>query len=61
MKFSNPALKALISGYTRESGVRSLDRALGQVMRNIAMKVAMEEAYEAEEEKAHAFTRLRWA
>lgn len=41
-----PAIIAQIAKeYTRESGVRSLDRRIAGVMRNIAKKVAMEEKY----------------
>lgn len=36
----------LIRHYTAESGVRNLHREIGSVMRHIAKKVAMEEAYD---------------
>jgi len=39
------ALQRLIDDYTRESGVRSLERKLGAVVRNIAKSKAMKEAY----------------
>ncbi len=38
-------LMKLIRGFTRESGVRGLDRVIAGVMRSIAKKVAMEEEY----------------
>jgi ATP-dependent Lon protease len=38
-------LTYLVQRYTRESGVRSLDRILARVMRSIAKQVAMEETY----------------
>ena len=38
-------LQYIISNYTKESGVRSLDRTIASVMRNIAKKKAMEEPY----------------
>lgn len=38
-------LDKLIQEYTRESGVRSLDRIVARVMRSVAKKVAMEETY----------------
>ena len=38
-------LERLIEEYTKESGVRELDRQLASVMRNVAKKVAMEEKY----------------
>ena len=36
--FSNPALKALIQGYTREAGVRGLERQVGTVCRKVARR-----------------------
>jgi ATP-dependent Lon protease len=36
------ALRALVSGYTREAGVRQLEREIGRVMRHAAMKVAQD-------------------
>jgi ATP-dependent Lon protease len=38
--FSDDALRAMISRYTREAGVRQLERAVGRVMRKAALKVA---------------------
>lgn len=43
MRFSDKVLKKIIQEYTRESGVRELDRTLASMMRNIAKRVAMEE------------------
>ncbi|NNF35557.1 MAG: endopeptidase La, partial [Saprospiraceae bacterium] len=40
-----PTIEALIQGYTRESGVRGLDRQLAGVMRYVAKSVAMEQEY----------------
>ena len=34
------ALTAIIHGYTREAGVRSLEREIGRVFRNVAVKIA---------------------
>ena len=43
----NPSLlQFIVQNYTRESGVRSLDRTLAGVMRSVAKKVAMDETYE---------------
>ncbi len=39
-KFANSAIYALIDGYTREAGVRSLERIIASVMRKVAKKVA---------------------
>ncbi len=45
LSFNKAALTVLIEKYTRESGVRNLNRVIAKVMRNIAKKVAMEEEY----------------
>ncbi len=45
VKLSRAVTEKIIQSYTRESGVRSLDRVLAAVMRSIAKKVAMEEEY----------------
>jgi len=43
LKFNDKVLAKIIQEYTRESGVRELDRTLASMMRSIARKVAMEE------------------
>ncbi len=43
---SKATLANLISDYTRESGVRSLDRVIAGVMRKVAKHKAMDEAYD---------------
>jgi ATP-dependent Lon protease len=45
LNLSPSILQFIIQKYTRESGVRSLDRTLSGVMRSVAKKVAMEEEY----------------
>ncbi len=47
VKISNAALQFVIECYTRESGVRELDRQLAAIMRHVAKCVAMEEEYDA--------------
>lgn len=46
IRFDKAALVKIIEDYTRESGVRNLERAIGKVVRNIAKSIAMEEEYE---------------
>ncbi|MEI9920790.1 MAG: endopeptidase La [Bacteroidota bacterium] len=43
VKFTKDALLKVIEGYTRESGVRNLERRIGSVVRSVAKSVAMEE------------------
>ncbi len=45
VKINKGILEGIIKGYTKESGVRSLDRKIASVMRGIAKRVAMEEDY----------------
>ncbi|GGK66059.1 endopeptidase La [Rufibacter glacialis] len=45
--FSTGAIQKVIEDYTRESGVRNLERKLGAVVRNIAKSKAMEEEWPA--------------
>jgi ATP-dependent Lon protease len=45
-KFTKPAVAKIINSYTRESGVRNLERKIGTMVRNIAKSVAMEEEYD---------------
>ena len=37
---SDEALKAIIQSHTREAGVRNLEREIGQVLRNVAVRIA---------------------
>lgn len=46
VKMSKKTLRKIIQEYTRESGVRGLDRRIAGVMRHVAKKVAMEEKYD---------------
>lgn len=43
IKMSNAVIVKLIQEYTRESGVRELERQLASIMRNLAMRAAMDE------------------
>ena len=46
VKFSKDALLKVIESYTRESGVRNLERKIGSVVRSMAKSVAMEEEFD---------------
>ena len=46
VKFAKGAIAKVIGSYTRESGVRSLERKIGTIVRNIAKSVAMDEDFE---------------
>nr|WP_245557490.1 endopeptidase La [Neolewinella persica] len=48
LKIPVTTLKKVISGYTRESGVRSLNREIGGLMRYAAKQIAMENAEKVE-------------
>ena len=55
IKLSNKVLEKIIVGYTRESGVRGLDKMLAKVTRYIAKCIVMEEEFnpEIKEEDLH--------
>jgi len=44
IRFTDEGLKFLIAGYTREAGLRNLEREVGSVCRKVAKKVVMQEA-----------------
>jgi ATP-dependent Lon protease len=43
LDFTDAALRTLISGYTREAGVRQLEREIGKIGRKVARKIASHE------------------
>jgi ATP-dependent Lon protease len=43
--FPKKIIEAIIDGYTRESGVRELDKKIAKVIRRVAKKIAFEETY----------------
>ncbi|RZP18334.1 MAG: endopeptidase La [Flavobacteriales bacterium] len=45
LKIAKPQLEKIIEGYTRESGVRGLEKQIAKMVRFAAMKIAMEEEY----------------
>ena len=46
IKFSKSVVRHLVDNYTRESGVRELDRVIAKLMRKVARKIASDEVFE---------------
>jgi ATP-dependent Lon protease len=46
VKIDNKAIRKVIEGYTRESGVRNLERQMGALLRKAAKSIVMGEKYE---------------
>ena len=40
VKFENKAIRKIVSAYTREAGVRNLERTIGKVCRKVALKIS---------------------
>lgn len=45
IEFTDDILNFIIDKYTRESGVRGLDKTLAKIMRQVAKKVAMDQSF----------------
>ncbi len=45
LKIAKPQLEKIVEGYTRESGVRGLEKQLAKMVRYAAKNIAMEESY----------------
>jgi ATP-dependent Lon protease len=45
VKISNSVLEKVVEGYTRESGVRGLDKMIAKLVRNAAKSIAMDQPY----------------
>ncbi|MGY8913925.1 MAG: endopeptidase La [Flavobacteriales bacterium] len=45
LKIAKPQLEKIVEGYTRESGVRSLEKQVAKMVRHAAKSIAMEEEY----------------
>ena len=46
LKIGKPQMEKIVEGYTRESGVRSLEKQLAKMVRYAAKSIAIEEEYE---------------
>ena len=46
LRIGKRELEKIVEGYTRESGVRGLEKQIAKMVRHAAMKIAMEEEYE---------------
>jgi ATP-dependent Lon protease len=49
VRFSNSALENIIENYTRESGVRELEKKIGKVMRKVALEMSRNESFMPDE------------
>jgi ATP-dependent Lon protease len=47
INLKTPLIEKVIEDYTRESGVRGLEKKIGSLVRGVATKIAMEETYDA--------------
>ena len=53
LKIGKSQLEKIVEGYTRESGVRSLEKQISKMVRNTAKSIAMEEVYEVKVTDQH--------
>lgn len=51
LKLNKPQIEKIVEGYTRESGVRGLDKQVAKMVRYAAKSIAMEEEYDIEVSK----------
>ncbi|QXD15692.1 endopeptidase La [Rhodocaloribacter litoris] len=59
LRVTDEAIRLIIEGYTRESGVRQLERNLGAIARGVAKRIALEEITEAVVDRDDVETYLR--
>ena len=45
LRIEKPELEKIVTGYTRESGVRGLDKKIASVVRNVAKSIVLKEEY----------------
>jgi ATP-dependent Lon protease len=53
LQITDETVGAIVEGYTRESGVRSLERQIGKVVRYAAKSIAMEQEYHKKVQPQH--------
>ncbi|PCE65086.1 endopeptidase La [Sediminicola luteus] len=58
LKLGKPQLEKIVEGYTRESGVRTLDKQIAKMVRYAAKNIAMEEVYDVKVSNADIETVL---
>ncbi len=58
LKLSDKIILEIIEAYTRESGVRALDKVLSQIVRKIALRIATDEKYNVNLKKQDIITLL---
>jgi len=46
LQLSDEVIEKIVDGYTRESGVRTLDKFISKMIRNVAKSIAMDESFE---------------
>ena len=46
LQLSDAVIEKIVDGYTRESGVRTLDKFISKMIRNVAKSIAMDESFE---------------
>ena len=51
LKIGKPQLEQIVEGYTRESGVRGLEKQIAKMVRYAAMNIAMEQDYKIKVDK----------
>ncbi|MDC7997766.1 endopeptidase La [Gilvibacter sediminis] len=51
LKVGKPQLEQIVEGYTRESGVRGLEKQIAKMVRYAAMNIAMEQDYKVKADK----------